>query len=140
VRIIDSRGTIVLEFTEVESQMYEAERRGEGLFFMRTAAAIKAATVTPEQLFGDWTLLQEFEKPLCRLTLSNASAGGTSFRVAVKSGCAAVIADFGLSTWRLEDNEIRLVGRAGTWRFSESDANTWERVPPSADPMVLMRQ
>ena len=91
-------------------------------------------------MFGDWTLLQEFEKPLCRLTLSDAAAGGTSFRVAVKPGCAAAIADFGPSTWRLEDNEIRLVGRAGTWRFSESDANTWERVPPSADPMVLMRQ
>ena len=140
VRLVDSRGSIVLEFTEVETQMYEAERRGEGLFFMRTVAAVKAATVTPEQLFGDWTLVQEFEKPLCRLTLSNASAGATSFRVAVKPGCAAAIADFGPSTWRLEDNEIRLVGRAGTWRFSESDANTWERVPPSADPMVLMRQ
>jgi hypothetical protein len=140
VRLIDSKGTIVLEFTEVESHMYEAERRGEGLFFMRTVAAVRAATISPDQVFGDWTLLQELEKPLCRLTLSNASAGGESYRIAVKPGCAAVIAGLGFSTWRLESNELRLSGRAATWRFSESDANTWERIPPSADPMVLMRQ
>ncbi len=140
VRLIDSKGAIVLEFTEVESHMYEAERKGEGLFFMRTVAAVKAATVSAEQLFGDWTLLQEFEKPLCRLTLSNAAAGGESYRVAIKPGCTAPIAGLGFSTWRLESNELRLSGRAGTWRFSESDANTWERIPPSAEPMVLMRQ
>jgi Protease inhibitor Inh len=140
VRLFDSKGTIVLEFTEVEAHMFEAERRGEGLFFMRTVAAVKAATVSAEQLFGDWTLLQEFEKPLCRLTLSSASAGGESYQIAIKPGCAAVIAGLGFSSWRLESNELRLSGRAGTWRFSESDANTWERIPPSAEPMVLMRQ
>ena len=140
VRLLDSKGATVLEFTEVEAQTFEAERKGEGLFFMRTQAAIKAATVTADQLFGEWTLLQEFEKPLCKLTLSNASAGGESYRIAIKPECAAAIADLGLATWRLEDNELRLTGRTETWRFSESDANSWERVPPSADPVVLMRQ
>ncbi len=62
--LFNSKGAIVLDFTEVESHMYEAERKGEGLFFMRTQAAIKAATVSPEQVFGEWTLLREFEKPL----------------------------------------------------------------------------
>src|SRR5581483_795164 len=73
VQLLDSKGTVILDFTEVESGMYEAERKGEGLYFMRTQAAIKAATVSPEQMFGEWTLLQEAEKPLCRITLSNAS-------------------------------------------------------------------
>jgi len=58
VRLFNSKGAIVLDFTEVESHMYEAERKGEGLFFMRTQAAIKAATVSPEQVFGEWTLLR----------------------------------------------------------------------------------
>jgi hypothetical protein len=140
VRLFDAKATIVLEFTEVEAHMYEAERKGEGLFFMRTVAALKAATVSPEQLFGDWALLQEVEKPLCRLTLSSASAGGENYRIAVKPGCAAAIGGLGFSTWRLESNELQFSGRAATWRFSESDANTWERIPPSAEPMVLMRQ
>src|SRR5258705_5072261 len=51
VQLLNSKGAVVLDFMEVESHMYEAERKGkgEGLFFMRTQAAIQAATVTPEQ-------------------------------------------------------------------------------------------
>lgn len=140
VRLFDSKGVVILDFSEVESHMYEAERKGEGLFFMRTQAAIMAATVSPEQLFGDWTLLQEFEKPLCKLTLSDASAGGESYKIIVKAGCVASIAGFAPSTWRLENNELLLSGRAGIWRFSESDSATWERIPPSTDPLLMMRQ
>ena len=140
VRLLDSKGVIILDFTEVEAHMYEAERKGEGLYFMRTQAAIKAETVTPEQVFGEWALLKEMDKPLCKLTLSNAAAGGESYKVTVKPGCDAAIAGLGLATWRLDSNELVLVGRGGTWRFSESDPKTWELIPPSADPMVLMRQ
>jgi hypothetical protein len=140
VRLFDNKGTIMLDFNEVESGMFEAERKGEGLFFMRSQAAIKAATVSPEQLFGEWTMLQEADKPLCKLTLSNASSGDDTYRLVVKPGCASAIMGLGLTTWRLEVNDLLLVGRGGTWRFSESDASVWERIPPSIDPMVLMRQ
>jgi hypothetical protein len=120
--------------------MYEAERKGEGLFFMRTQDAIKAATVSPEQVFGEWTLFKEFEKPLCSLTLSSASAGGENYKITVKPGCDASVADIGLSTWRLDSDGLLLTGRGGSWRFSESDATTWERIPATSDPLVLMRQ
>ena len=140
VRLLNSKGAIVLDFMEVESHMYEAERKGEGLFFMRTQAAIKAATVTPEQLFGEWTLFKEFDKPLCKLTLSNTSAGGESFKIMVKPGCDSSVAGIELSTWRLDPDGLLLTGRGGSWRFSESDATTWERIPASSDPLVLMRQ
>src|SRR5947199_760902 len=140
VRLLNSKGMVVLDFMEVESHMYEAERKGEGLFFMRTQAAIKAATVTPEQVFGEWTLLKEFEKPLCKLTLSSTAAGGENYKVMVKPGCDASVADIELSTWRLDSDGLLLTGRGGSWRFSESDATTGERVPASSDPLVLMRQ
>jgi len=140
VRLFNSKGAVVLEFTEVESFMYEAERKGEGLFFMRTQAAIKAATVSPEQVFGEWTLFREFEKPLCKLTLSNASAGGENYKIAVKPGCDGSVAGLGLSTWRLDPDGLLLSGSGGTWRFSESDPTTWERIPASTDPLVLMRE
>src|SRR5215831_18920652 len=94
VRLLDSKGVIILNFTEVENRMYEAERKGEGLYFMRTQAAIKAVTVKP--------------------------------------GCDASVLDLGLATWRIDSNELLLVGRGSTWRFSESDSTTWERIPPSA--------
>ena len=141
VRLFDSKGAIILDFQEVEAHMYEAERKGEGLFFMRTQAAIQAATVNPEQLFGEWTLLKEFEKPLCKLTLSNAAAAGTeTYKLTVKPGCDASIAGIGLTTWRLDRDELVLAGPGGAWRFSESDTTTWERIPPSTDPLLLMRQ
>jgi hypothetical protein len=140
VRLFDSKGAIVLDFMEVESHMYEAERKGEGLFFMRTQAAIKAATVSPEQIFGEWTLFREFEKPLCKLTLSNASAGGDNYKIVVKPGCDAAVAGLGFTTWRLDADGLQLSGNGGRWRFSESDATSWERIPASTDPMVLMRQ
>ena len=140
VRLLNSKGAVILDFMEVEAHMYEAERKGEGLFFMRTQDAIKAATVTPEQVFGEWILLKEFEKPLCRLTLSNASAGGESYKITVKQGCDPSVADVELSTWRLDSDGLLLTGRGGSWRFSESDATSWERIPASADPLVLMRQ
>jgi Protease inhibitor Inh len=140
VRLLDAKGVIILDFSEVENGMYEAERKGEGLYFMRTQAAIKADTVTPEQIFGEWALLKELDKPLCKLTLSNASAGSESYKITVKPGCDASIVDLGLTSWQLDSNDLLLVGRGSTWRFSESDTTTWERIPPSADPMVLMRQ
>ena len=140
VQLFDSSAAVVLDFTEVEAHMFEAERKGEGLFFMRTQAAVRADTISPDKIFGEWALLQEFEKPLCKITLSNAAAGGgDSYRITVKPGCSAPIAAFGLSSWRIQDNELLLAGSAGTWRFSESDANVWERVPPSTDPLLLMR-
>jgi Protease inhibitor Inh len=139
VRLFDSKGGVILDFMEVENRMYEAERKGEGLFFMRTQAAIQAATITADQLFGEWVLLKEFEKPLCKLTLSNA-AQGESYKLIVKSGCDASIAGVGLSAWRLDRDELVLTGPGGAWRFSESDTTTWERIPPSTDPLLLMRQ
>src|SRR5499425_2524664 len=91
VRLLNSKGAVILDFMEVEAHMYEAERKGEGLFFMRTQDAIKAATVTP--------------------------------------GCDPSVADVELSTWQLGSDGLLLTGRGGSWRFSESDATTWERIP-----------
>ena len=38
VRLVDAKGKPVMEFTEVESGTYEAQRPGEGVFFMESAA------------------------------------------------------------------------------------------------------
>jgi|ERR1043166_1394192 hypothetical protein len=140
LRLLDANKTPVFEFSEVESGMYESERKGEGLYFMQTQAALKVELRSPEQMFGEWQILRELNKPLCRLTLSNASGGEESFRLVVKPGCDAAIAGFGLSTWRLDRDQLVLNGRASAWRFTESDPSTWERVPLSTNPLLLMKQ
>ena len=139
LRLLDGKGGAVLEFTEVENGMFESERGAEGLLFLQTQASLKAETRRPEQVVGDWNLLREADKPLCRLTLSD-TASGDGFRVIVKPGCDKTIANFSPSTWRLDRDQLILTGRNGYWRFAESDATVWERVPLSVDPMLLVRQ
>ena len=139
-RLLDAKNVPLFEFAEVESGMYESERKGEGLYFMQTQAALKAEIRSPEQIFGEWKILRELDKPLCRLTLSDASGDGETYKIVVKPGCDARIAGFGLTTWRLDREQLVLTGRAGTWRFAESDPTTWERMPLTTDPLLLMKQ
>lgn len=140
LRLIDAKGAPVLEFTEVENGMFESERGAEGLLFLQTQASLKVETRTAEQVVGDWNLLREADKVLCRLTLSNTASGVDAFRVVVKPGCDKAIASWGPSTWRLDRDQLILTGRNGFWRFSESDATVWERVPLSTEPLLLVRQ
>jgi hypothetical protein len=140
LRLVDAKGAALMEFTEVENGMYESERGADGLLFLQTQASLKVETRTAEQIVGDWNLLREADKPLCRLTLSNTANGDDAFRVVVKPGCDKAIATFNPSTWRLDGDQLILTGRNGFWRFSESDATVWERVPLSTDPLLLVRQ
>ena len=139
LRFLDAKGAALFEFTEVENGMFESERGAEGLLFLQTQASLKVETRTAEQIVGDWNLLREADKPLCRLTLSN-TASGDEFRVIVKPGCDKAIAAWGPSTWKLDRDQIILTGRNGFWRFSESDPAVWERVPLTVDPLLLVRQ
>ena len=92
-------------------------------------------------MVGDWNLLRELEKPLCRLTLSDTRAeGDDTYRIVVRPGCDKTILVFNLATWRLDGDQLVLTGRSGAWRFSESDATIWERVPLSVEPLLLVRQ
>jgi hypothetical protein len=140
LRLLDAKGNATLKMSEVESGIFEGERRGEGLYFMQPQGAATIPVRTPEQMFGDWNFLREIDKPLCALTLSRAPGTGTDYKLTVKPGCDASIAGIGLSTWRLDRDELVLAGPGGAWRFAESDTTTWERIPPSTDPLLLMRQ
>jgi protease inhibitor Inh len=139
LRLIDGRGATVLALSEVESGIFEGERRGEGLYFMQPQAALTIPVRTAEQVFGDWNFQREADNPLCTVTLSNTPEPGAGYKLAMKQGCDASIADFGLSSWQLEGDQLVLTGRSGAWRFVESDTNIWERIPPSTDPLLLMK-
>jgi hypothetical protein len=139
IRLIDAAGGALMEFTEVESGMYESDRRADGLLFLQTQAALKIETRTAEQMTGDWQLLREAGKPLCRLTFTDTPDGEGAYRLVVRPGCATTIAGAGLASWRLDRDQLILAGRSGTWRFAESDVTVWERVPLSTQPLLLVR-
>src|SRR5689334_3361858 len=92
LRLLDGKGGTILEVSEVESGIFEGERKGEGLYFMQPQSAAAIPARTPEEMFGDWAFLREIDKTLCTLTLSNASAGDAGYKITVKPGCDAAIA------------------------------------------------
>ena len=67
LRLLDAKGNATLELSEVESGIFEGERRGEGLYFMQPQGAVTIPVRTPEQMFGEWSFLREIDKPLCAL-------------------------------------------------------------------------
>jgi hypothetical protein len=140
LRFIDDKGASPLEFTEVEHGLFEGERKGEGLFFLQTLATVKAENRSVDDVFGNWKLLRELDKPLCTLALSKEASGTGTYKVIVRPPCDAAIAAFAPATWRLDRDQIVLSGRGGNWRFTESDPTTWERIPLSTDPLLLMKQ
>jgi len=141
LRLLNAKGGAIMEFTEVESGMYESERGPDGLLFLQTQAAVRVETRTPEQLMGEWILMREVDKPLCRLTLSNSPGENpATYRVMVKPACDSSIVTFSPIGWRLDGTQLVLIGRDSSWRFAESDATNWERVPLSTDPLLLVRQ
>jgi hypothetical protein len=140
VRLLDSRGRTLLEFTEVESGMYEGERPGEGLYFLQNAAA-GPNWRTADEMFGDWGLVRGNGRPVCVLTLSNAAAGQETYVLRVKPNCDAAVTRFGPTTWRMDRGELVVSSPRGqSWRFEEGDSATWKRVPETTDGLALVRQ
>jgi hypothetical protein len=139
LRLVDAAGNAVLEFTEVESGIYDGFRRDEGRFIMQSAAA--APLRTAAELAGEWAVARGTGKPICLLTLTSTAADADRFALKVKSACDAFVRSFGPATWRMENGELVLYSARGqTWHFEENDANTWQRVPESPDPVLLVRQ
>ena len=140
LRLVDAKGGSVLDFSEVETHMYEAPRPGEGILFIQPSAVVGPPPKQPEQMIGDWGVVRGSGKPICVITLMNAPAGD-DLALKLKPGCNALVANFAPTSWQMDRGELVLKNaRDQTWRFAEGDATTWTRVPESAQPLLLMRQ
>jgi hypothetical protein len=141
IRMIDGRGAILLELTEVEAGMYEAERRGEGILFMQSASTAAPAHRTAEHLFGDWSVTRGGTRTICLVTLSTTAIGQDSFAISLKPGCDALVTRFNPTSWRMDQGELVLTGAKGeTWRFEEREQATWHRVPQRTQLITLVRK
>jgi len=142
VKLIDSKGKPVFEFSEVESGIFEAQRPGEGIFFMQNAAAAAAAVnISTEQMAGDWSVVRGSGKTVCTITLTNAAAGDDAFALKVKPGCESFVTGFGPAAWYMDRGELVLRSKAGRfWRFEANDPTNWQRVPEGREPVNLVRQ
>jgi hypothetical protein len=143
VRLIDRKGKVILEFSEVEGGIFEAQRPGEGVFFLQNEAAAAAATagVTLDQMAGDWNVVRGSGKAVCTLTLTDKSAGGDAFALRIKPGCETFVTTFGPASWFIERGALVLKSKAGrVWRFEADDPANWQRVPEGREPVNLVRQ
>ena len=70
LRLVDSEGRALVEFSEVEDSVYEAPTPGLGVLFLQNAASAAGTPAKlPDQLTGDWTI-RRGETPVCSVTLA----------------------------------------------------------------------
>jgi len=139
LRLLDAGGNTAIELTEAETGIYDGFEPGQGRYVLQSAAA--APVRSAEEMVGDWAISRGTGKPICTLTLGNNPAGADNLALKVKPGCDALVVRFGPTSWRIDQGDLVLLSARGqTWRFEENDANTWQRVPETADPVLLVRQ
>lgn len=140
VRMQDAAGQPVIDFTEVESGIFEGLRTGEGVYILQNLAAARSLAKSMDQMIGDWQMVRGKGQTVCGLTLTNTEVTGDNFQVFLKPKCDPAVAAFAPNQWRLERGQIILMSAAGqTWQFEADDNAQWRRVPDSADPLILIR-
>ena len=141
VRLQDPAGQVVIDFTEVESGIFEGLRQGEGIYILQNLAAARSLAKSMDQMIGDWAMVRSNGRPICGLTLTNTEASPDNFQVFLKPRCDPAVAAFAPTVWRLERGELLLMSKDGeVWRFEADDNAQWRRVPDSADPLIMLRQ
>jgi Protease inhibitor Inh len=140
VRLQDAAGQPVIDFTEVESGIFEGLRQGEGVYILQNLAAARSLAKSMDQMIGDWQMVRGNGRPICALTLTNTEATGDNFQVFLKPKCDPAVATFGPVQWRLDRGQIILMSKAGeTWQFEADDNSQWRRVPDTADGFIMLR-
>jgi hypothetical protein len=141
VRLQDAAGQAVIDFTEVESGIFEGLRTNEGIYILQNLAAARSLAKSMDQMIGDWSMVRGNGRPICGLTLTNTEATPDNFQVFLKPRCDSVVTAFGPTMWRLERGELILMSANGDlWRFEADDNAQWRKTPDSADPLILLRQ
>src|SRR6476660_8462239 len=140
VRLQDAAGQPVIDFTEVESGIFEGLRQGEGIYILQNLAAARSLAKSMDQMIGDWAMVRGNGQSICGLTLTNTEAGQDNFQVFLKPKCDPAIAAFAPTQWRLDHGRMLLLSAKGeTWQFEADDNAQWRRVPDAADPLIMMR-
>ena len=114
VRLQDTAGEAVIDFTEVETGIFEGLRQNEGVYILQNLAAARSLAKSMDQMIGDWSMVRGNGQAICGLVLTNTEADQDNFQVFLKPKCDAAVAAFAPTQWRL--------------------------VPDTADPLIMLRQ
>jgi hypothetical protein len=140
VRLQDATGQPVIDFTEVESGIFEGLRTGEGVYILQNLAAARSLAKSMDQMIGDWSMVRGNGQTVCGLTLTNTEADTDNFQVFLKPKCDPAVAAFAPTQWRLDRGQMILMSKSGqTWQFEADDNAQWRRVPDTADGLIMLR-
>jgi hypothetical protein len=140
VRLQDAAGEAVIDFTEVETGIFEGLRQGEGVYILQNLAAARSLAKSMDQMIGDWSMVRGNGEAICGLTLTNTEADQDNFQVFLKPKCDPAVSAFAPTQWRLEHGQMLLMSKSGeTWQFEADDNAQWRKVPDSADPLIMLR-
>lgn len=140
VRLQGAAGQPVIDFTEVESGIFEGLRTGEGVYILQNLAAARSLAKSMDQMIGDWSMVRGNGQAICGLTLTNTEAGQDNFQVFLKPKCDPAVAAFAPTQWRLDHGQMLLMSARGeTWQFEADDNAQWRRIPDSTDPLIMLR-
>jgi Protease inhibitor Inh len=141
VRLQNGTGEAVIDFTEVESGIFEGMRTGEGIYILQNLAAARSLAKSMDQMIGDWAMVRGDGRPICGLTLTNTEATQDNFQVFLKPRCDPLVTNFAPTMWRLDRGELLLFSVSGeAWHFEADDNAQWRQVPDSVDPLIMLRQ
>jgi hypothetical protein len=99
VRLQDASGQSVIDFTEVESGIFEGVRQNEGVYILQNLAAARSLAKSMDQMIGDWGMVRGNGQVICGLTLTNTDAGQDNFQVFLKPKCDPAIAALAAGPW-----------------------------------------
>ena len=87
VRLQDAAGQPVIDFTEVETGIFEGMRTGEGIYILQNLVAARSLAKSMDQMIGDWAMVRGNGQTICGLTLTNTEATADNFQVFLKPKC-----------------------------------------------------
>ena len=138
LKLIDQKGAVLLELTEVESGMYETTPTYTHYFLQTLAASGKERI--PDDLFGDWAFTRGAARQICGVTLGNTAYDTDSFVLVLKPGCDPIIARFAPVAWKLDRGQFVMLSAKGeAWRFEENEPNAWSRIPAMRPPLTMVK-
>jgi hypothetical protein len=141
VRLQTATGEPVIDFTEVESGIFEGRRENEGIYILQNLAEARSLARSMDQMIGDWAFVRGNGQAICGITLTNTEVPPDNFQAFLKPKCDPAIAGFKPEVWRLEHGEILLMSANGdTWHFQADDNAQWRLVPDTTNPLILVRQ
>src|SRR3954463_12314725 len=122
LKLVDAKGVVLFELTEVESGMYETTPSFTH-YFLQTLAATNKERIT-DDLFGDWQI-KRGPRAICQIPLNNTAYDTDSFALTLKPGCDPFIAGFRPVSWRLDRGQfVMLAANGQSWRFEENEGKT----------------